>query len=82
MNKVKLEEITPTKKPQKRFIVFGHDDHYPAGGFGDEIHSTDTLHDATEFLKNLESPNDTHDIYDRKTGQLWSVEVEKIFDDS
>ncbi len=82
MNKVTLVETTPTKKPHKRFIVYGYADHYPAGGIHDEIHSADSLGEAIDFLRISETSWDTYEVYDRKTGQIWSATVERILDDS
>lgn len=50
----------------KRFLVFGHDSYYPAGGLADKRGSFDTVEEANTFIK--KGDRDFYDIYDRIKG--------------
>lgn len=41
--------------PVKRYVVFGYDDYYPGGGWGDLQGSFDTLEEAKKLLE-LDKP--------------------------
>ena len=49
----------------KKYIVFQHDWHYPAGGLGDITGSFDTLPECYEHIK--ANPRDDNEIVDRDT---------------
>jgi len=59
----------------KKFMIFGFNDYYPAGGMGDFIDSDDTLESALAFVKALQahdSHRDNYTIHDRDTlEQVW-----------
>jgi len=60
----------------KRFIVFGFNDHYPAGGLSDIVSAHDTLEEAQNYvsMKRTVDPGDERDnyqIFDTFTLQYW-----------
>lgn len=57
----------------KKYIVFGYDQYYPAGGLGDVVGSFDTLDEAKEYIKNDRC--DFNDVIDR---DAW----EEVYTDS
>ena len=53
----------------KKYVCFGYDDHYPAGGLGDIQYHTDDLQDARRWVAESCS-YDNSEIVDRDT---WEV---------
>jgi len=51
----------------KRFLVFGYDNYYPAGGSNDVVVSTDTLDEAEDFIRQMTHGFDYFDILDMET---------------
>jgi len=55
----------------KRFVVFGFDDHYPGGGWGDMRGSADTVDGAWEIARKSHAERfaDNWEIIDLETGE-------------
>lgn len=60
----------------KRYLIFGFDRYYPAGGMHDLRAQTDTLEGAYDYLEGIERPPETssyrypHDYY-----EVWDMQT-------
>lgn len=58
--------------PVRRYMVFAHFDHYPAGGWGDYFGSFDSLGEARILAGACLRKMDDADIVDRDTGEVFA----------
>ena len=60
----------------KRFVVFGYDDYYPGGGWGDLRGSADTVEGAWEIAKKEHADlfTDNWEVIDLETGDVCQPE--------
>lgn len=56
----------------KRYILFGCDQYYPAGGSGDEQTRGDSIDELRRFASGEEYPSDWYEVLDLHTGE-WST---------
>lgn len=51
----------------KKLMLFGHEDYYPSGGWGDFKGDFDTVEEAQAFIDAQRHKNDTYDLIDTET---------------
>lgn len=74
-----IEELhTQTNKPKyKKYIVFGIEGYYPAGGLGDVSASFDTLKEAKKHGDTLSEQGQCVDVVNRDT---WKLDAQNLMD--
>jgi len=60
-------------KRLKRFLVFGYDHYYPAGGMEDVQATFETFDEAFDYVENSEDRYNEYEIFDTMTLKVWEI---------
>lgn len=59
----------------KKFLIFGYDRYYPAGGMHDLVGQFDTLEEVHEYFNGIRRPDTARFAYPHDRYEVYSVET-------